>query len=143
MDEESQIVPQSDDGDNGAPDDLEDIESEAHLVQRAIGLVMSVVGPTSSPLISRFTPEHITQFLNSRENDSLRSHERSENDARRAHSAGNSERWLTAWFGTLILAAAVGLIVFFGIRETYEVVTAIIGGLLGFAGGFGVGRMRR
>ena len=132
MDEESQIAPQSDDGNNDAPDDLENIGDEAHIVQRAIGLAMSVVGPTSSPLMSRFTPEHITQFLNSRENDSLRSHEKSENDARRAHSAGNSE-----------LAAAVGLIVFFGIRETYEVVTAIIGGLLGFAGGFGVGRMRR
>ena len=143
MDEESQIVPQSDDGNNDALDDLEDTGNEAHLVQRAIGLMMSVVGPTSSPLISRFTPEHITQFLNSRENDSLRSHERSENDARRAHSAGNSERWMAVWFGTLILGAAVGLIVFFGIRETYEVVTAIIGGLLGFAGGFGVGRMRR
>lgn len=143
MDEESQIVPQSDEADNDAPDDLDDIGNEAHLVQRAIGLAMSVVGSTSSPLISRFTSEHITQFLNNRENDSLRSHERRENEAQRAHSAGNSERWLTAWFGTLILVAAVGLIVFFGIRETYEVVTAIIGGLLGFAGGFGVGRMRR
>ena len=137
MDEESQIVPQSDDGDNEPPDDLEDIGNEAHLVQRAIGLMMSVVGPTSSPLINRFTSEHITQFLNNRENDSLRSHERRENQSRRSH-------WTVIWFGTLILFAAVGLIVFFGMQETYEVVTAIIGGLLGFAGGIGVGsRLRR
>ena len=97
-----------------------------------MGLVMGVAGPAGNPLLRRFTSDHITLWLNNREND-----------ARRSHSAANFERWMALWFGTLILATAVGLIVLFGIRETYEVVTAIIGGLLGFAGGFGVGRMRR
>lgn len=137
MNEEGQIVPQSDDDNDDLDDEtsvLDDLANpgEEHIVRRAMGLVMGVVGPAGNPLLRQFTSDHITLWLNNREND-----------ARRAHSAGNSERWLTAWFGTLILAAAVGLIVFFGIRETYEVVTAIIGGLLGFAGGFGVGRMRR
>lgn len=112
-------------------------------IRSALNLVLGVRAPASNPLGERITSEHITQALNNRENDSRRISENRENDARRAHSAANSERWLSAWFGTLILFAAIGLIVFFGIRETYEVVTAIIGGLLGFAGGFGVGRMRR
>ena len=151
MDEERQITRQTDDShENGdldeeglLSDDLEIPEQEERVIRQAIGMFMGFARPASNPLLSRFTSEHITQILNARENNSLRSHERGESEARRAHSAGNSERWLAAWFGTLILAAAVGLIIFFGIRETYEVVTAIIGGLLGFAGGFGVGRMRR
>ena len=95
-------------------------------IQSVLSLVMGISGPPSDPARDRITSEHISQALNHRENESRRSH------------------WTVIWFGTLILLAAVGLIVFFGIRETYEVVTAIIGGLLGFAGGLGVGsRMRR
>ena len=115
MDEESPTTPQSDDetgNDNlddeaSIPDGLDFPGEQAHIVQRAMGLVMGVVGPMGNPLIRRLTSDHITLWLNNREND-----------ARRAHSAGNSDRWLTAWFGTLILVAAVGIIVFFGIRET-------------------------
>ena len=95
-------------------------------------MFMGISRPPSDPIRRRITSEHITQIL-----------ENQERSGQRNHSSENSDRWLFVWFGTLILAAAVGLIVFFGIRETYEVVTAIIGGLLGFAGGFGVGRMRR
>ena len=139
MDEERQIARSNDEignggieGDNTSSDDLEISEEEARFIQRATGMIMGVGGFTENPLSRLFTSEHITQSLNQRENDS-----------RRAHSSANFERWIAVWFGTAILAAAVGLIIFFGIRETYEVVTAIIGGLLGFAGGFGVGRMRR
>ena len=140
MDEEGEITPRGEEEtDNDAIDDrastidgLAIPQEEANIVQRALGLVMGVVGPTGNPLLRRITSDHITQWLNNRENAD-----------RRAHSAANFERWILVWFGTIILVAAVGLIVLFGIRETYEVVTAIIGGLLGFAGGFGVGKMRR
>lgn len=117
------------------PTDRPDInvpDEQGGILRRALNVFMGFAEPDRNSFLNRLSPEHISQMLNIREND-----------ARRAHSTGNSERWLAAWFGTLILAAAVGLIVFFGIRETYEVVTAIIGGLLGFAGGFGVGKMRR
>ena len=106
------------------------------MLQRALNVFMGFAEPGRNSFVNRLTPAHISQMLEIRESD-----------ARRAHESEISERrhttWLTVWFGTLILLAAVGLIVFFGIRETYEVVTAIIGGLLGFAGGFGVARMRR
>lgn len=108
-------------------DDLANLPPEQQRgLQSVLSLVMGIPGPPSDPTRDRITSEHISQVLNHRENESRRSH------------------WTIIWFGTLILAAAVGLIIFFGIRETYEVVTAIIGGLLGFAGGIGVGsRMRR
>ena len=108
-------------------DDLGSLPPEQHRgLQSVLSLVMGISGPSTDPARDRITWEHISQALNHRENESRRSH------------------WTVIWFGTLILIAAVGLIVFFGIRETYEVVTAIIGGLLGFAGGIGVGsRMRR
>lgn len=112
---------------------LESLPPEQRSVFRsALSMFMGISRPPSDPIRRRITSEHITQIL-----------ENQERSGQRNHSSENSDRWLFVWFGTLILAAAVGLIVFFGIRETYEVVTAIIGGLLGFAGGFGVGRMRR
>ena len=108
-------------------DDLSNLPPEQQRgLQSVLSLVMGISGPPSDPTRDRITSEHISQALNHRENESRRFY------------------WTIIWFGTLILAAAVGLIVFFGIRETYEVVTAIIGGLLGFAGGIGVGsRIRR
>ncbi len=140
--DENQITPQNPHANESDDDNIEAMLPDEFLgnlpsehqrrIGSTLGLSVGISGPIQDPISERITSEHITQVLDNRENAALR-----------AHKAGRSERWLAAWFGTLILAAAVGLIVFFGIRETYEVVTAIIGGLLGFAGGFGVGRIRR
>ena len=145
MDEEGQLTGQPDEPDGSADlgegellsDALNVPPQEERVIRQAVSMFAGFARSTSNPLLNRFTSEHVTQLLNARENDSQRSHERRENESRRSH-------WTIIWFGTLVLFAAVSLIVFFGIRETYEVVTAIIGGLLGFAGGIGVGsRMRR
>jgi hypothetical protein len=97
---------------------------------------MGISGPPSDPLRGRITEEHITQILNGQENEYQRAHE-SENSERRRTT------WLTAWFGTLGVGTLIALTMFFGVREQYEIIAAIVTGVLGFAGGFGVGRMRR
>ena len=132
--EERQIVPHEpdsddfDDGDDQFPIPKEMLDSlppeQRSVFRSALSMSMGIFRPPTDPIRRRITSEHITQIL-----------ENQEKSDQRYHSSENSDRWLLAWFGTMGVLATIGLTLFFGIREQYDIIAAIVTGVLGFAGG--------
>ena len=92
----------------------------------------SVSVPRSNPLHQRITSEHIGQII-----------DKSERDSERAHTSEASERRYRFLYFLIGLVAAIALLVFFSVTNEREMLTNVLIALLGFAGGFGLGRARR
>lgn len=103
-----------------------------NLAANFIARFTSVSVPRSNPLHQRITSEHILKMLDNRD----RSDER-------AHTSEASERRYRFLYFLIGLVAAIALLVFFSVTNEREMLTNVLIALLGFVGGFGLGRARR
>ena len=101
-------------------------------ITNLVARITSVSGPRPNPLHQRVTSEHIGQII-----------DKSERDSERAHTSGASERRYRFLYFLIGLIAAIGLLVFFSATNDREMLTTVLVALLGFAGGFGLGRTTR
>ena len=101
-------------------------------ITRSISIFTSIGGERFNPLFRRLSPEHISAMLES-----------SERNAEREHSSQASARRYQFLYFLIGLLAAVGLIVFFSLTDDKVTLTTVIVAILGFVGGFGVGRTTR
>ena len=99
-------------------------------ITRTSASLTSFAGPASDPVLSRVTSEHITQLITNSESQSSRD----------ADAEKSNRRYQFLYF-ILALAALLFLLVFFTIREQYDLLTAVVTGAMGFGGGFGIGRL--
>lgn len=118
--------------------DGEGISLESHdsangdVVANFIARFTSISIPRPNPIQQRVTSEHIGQLIAN-----------SERDSERAHTSEASERRYRFLYFVIGLIAAIGLLVFFSVTNDREMLTTVLVALLGFAGGFGLGRTTR
>ena len=86
------------------------------------------IAPTN-PIHRRLTSEHISTMLT-----------HLDRDKEREHTSQASARRYQAMYFIVALIAIISLVVFFSLRGDRETLTALGLALLGFAGGFGLGR---
>ena len=111
-------------------DILERMEpQDRSIITRAFSSITQVGGPVFNPVLRRITSEHITQIIHNSEAQSNRD----------AEADKANRRYQFAYF-VLGLTALIFLLVFFTIREQYNVLAAVITGAMGFGSGFGVGK---
>ena len=103
-----------------------------NLAANFIARFTSVSVPRPNPLHQRVTSEHIGQII-----------AKSERDSERAHTSEASERRYRFLYFVIGLIAAIALLVFFSVTNNREMLTNVLIALLGFVGGFGLGRTRR
>ena len=114
-------------------DTAENLRPEArHQIARFVANITSVGVTGFNPLLRTLTSEHILKILDNRD----RSDER-------AHTSEASERRYRFLYFVIGLIAAIGLLVFFSATNDREMLTTVLVALLGFAGGFGLGRTTR
>ena len=99
------------------------------LVIRAVSTITQISGPNFNPALRQVTSEHITQLINNSEAQSNRDAE-----------ADKSTRRYQFLYFIVALAALLFLLIFFTIREQYELLAAVITGAMGFGSGFGIGK---
>lgn len=96
-------------------------------VRQVMGAFMRM-GPVPPPHLSKITPEHITQFIESTERDSQREHER--------------EKW-AYWFSGFCMAF-VGIlfliVMWYLVPTSPEMFQTVLGFLAGLGCGFGIGK---
>ena len=96
---------------------------------QAFSSTTQVAGPIFNPIVHRVTSDHITQVINNTEAQSSRD----------AEAAKSNRRYQFVYF-IVALAALLFLLVFFTVREQYELLAAVVTGAMGFGSGFGVGK---
>ena len=102
---------------------------ERKVVMRAFASMTRYTSPVLNPILRRVKSEHVTRIIDYTESENIR-----------RHDADASERRYQFAYFLIGLAATTSLLVFFAVREQYDMLAAIITGVLGFGGGFGVGR---
>ena len=114
-------------------DTAENLRPEARQqIARFVANVTSVGITGFNPILRTLTSEHLSKILDNRD----RSDER-------AHTSEASERRYRFLYFLIGLIAAIALLVFFSVTNNREMLTNVLIALLGFAGGFGLGRTRR
>ena len=114
-------------------DTAENLRPEArHQFARMFAGISSVGITGFNPILRALTPEHLSKILDNRD----RSDER-------AHTSEASERRYRFLYFLIGLIAAIALLVFFSVTNEREMLTTVLVALLGFAGGFGLGRTTR
>ena len=114
-------------------DTAENLRPEARQEFEQFVANVTSVGITGfNPILRAITPEHISKMLDNRD----RSDER-------AHTSDGSDRRYRFLYFLIGLIAAIGLLVFFSATNDREMLTTVLVALLGFAGGFGLGRTTR
>lgn len=114
-------------------DTAENLRPEARNQLARMFSGISSVGITDfNPILRILTSEHILKMLDNRD----RSDER-------AHTSEASERRYRFLYFLIGLVAAIALLVFFSVTNEREMLTNVLIALLGFAGGFGLGRTTR
>lgn len=114
-------------------DTAENLRPEARNQLARMFSGISSVGITGfNPILRILTSEHILKILDNRD----RSDER-------AHTSEASERRYRFLYFLIGLVAAIALLVFFSVTNEREMLTNVLIALLGFAGGFGLGRTTR
>ena len=122
--EEDSLVP---------PEVLESLPTEGRRkITRAFLSMTQYAGPMFNPIFRRITSEHLTKILDSTESENIR-----------VHGSSASERKYQFAYFVLGLGAIVALLIFFAVREQYEILAAVVTGALGFGGGSGVGKLSR
>ena len=94
-------------------------------------VVSGYSGPMQNPLARKLNEGHITKIIDNTEKEDQRLFQ----NAREERKVG-----LTVFFGILI--PVVGLLVFFTLSNKIEVLIPMLSALVGFGGGYGIGRTR-
>ncbi len=127
-------VPQTDregEGDSLIPAEiLENLapEQRSHIT-RSFASMTQFATSAFSPVLQRITSDHITQIINNVEAQSNR-----ESESEKA-----SRRYQLVYF-IVTLAALLFLLVFFTVRERFDILTSVITGIAGLGAGFGIGK---
>jgi hypothetical protein len=100
-------------------------------ITEEFSMLAGVSGQLVNPIIDKVTSEHISKTIDNAEAENKRESE-----------AGYSIRRYTFLYFVVGLSAVLALIIFFGVREQWAVISSIVTGILGFGGGFGLGRSR-
>ena len=87
-------------------------------------------GPVFNPVLRQITPEHIAQVINNADSQ----------NRRQAEAEKSNRRYQFLYF-ILALAALLFLLVFFTLREQFNLLAAVITGAMGFGSGFGIGKL--
>lgn len=113
------------------PEVLEELpEQRRRRITQYTSMLAQFAGPVFNPVLRRVTPEHITQILANSEAQNQRDAE-----------ANKSHRRYNFLYFLATLIALLAVLFFFGIREQYDLLLNIAIGILGFGGGFGVGKL--
>lgn len=96
-------------------------------VTRSFAAIVRFSGPDFNPVSRRLTSEHITQALNNA----------ADQNRQEAEAERSNRRYKFLYFA-LALIAVVFVLVFFSIREQYDVLVPIATAIMGFAAGVGV-----
>ena len=88
-------------------------------------------GQSQSPIWEKITPQHLTDMLASRREESAREH------TQRVHT-----HWTNTAITVVILLAGVALLFFALVADKQDVIAPVVTGLLAFGSGIAVGRAR-
>lgn len=102
------------------------------VLTRVIASFTQYAGPAMNPLTRKITSEHINKIIDYTEADSERNH-----DASRS-----TRRYAYAYFATSLVALGF-LVWYLASNDETNLLQNIITGILGFGGGFGVGKLIR
>ena len=105
---------------------------EKRVLTRAITSFTQYAGPMMNPLLRKITPEHIDKIIDHTESDSKRDHD----------TTRSTRRFAFAYFVASLLALGF-LVWFLTSSEETSLLQTIVTGILGFGGGFGVGKLTR
>lgn len=93
---------------------------------------ISGVFPQQHPLLKKITSDHITSIINNSNEEDRR--DREERKSERSH---NYKLFVTSIIGVILVC------LLFILTEQLDFLKYVIGAILGFAGGFGVGKFKR
>ncbi len=114
-----------------SPEILERMPPESRgRVVRSFSHITQFPGPVVNPVLQRITSEHLTQMLGNAEAQSSRD----------AEAEKSNRRYQFSYF-IVTIVGLLSLLVFFTLREQFDLLTAIITGVAGLGAGFGLGRM--
>ena len=99
-------------------------------VVRAFSSITQVAAPILNPVLQRVTSDHLTQIINNVDTQSDRD----------AEAEKSNRRYQFAYFFVTIVVI-LGLLVFFAIREQYNVLIPVVTGITGLGSGFGIGKL--
>ena len=99
-------------------------------VTRAVSSITQVAAPIFNPVLQRVTSDHLTQIINNVDTQS----------DREAEAEKSNRRYQFAYFFVAIVVI-LGLLVFFAIREQYNVLIPVVTGITGLGSGFGIGKL--
>ena len=99
-------------------------------VTRAVSSITQVAAPIFNPVLQRVTSDHLTQIINNVDTQS----------DREAEAEKSNRRYQFAYFFVTIVVI-LGLLVFFAIREQYNVLIPVVTGITGLGSGFGIGKL--
>ena len=86
--------------------------------------------PVLNPVLQRVRPEHITQIINNVDTQSNRE----------AEAEKSNRRYQFSYF-IVTIVVLLALLVFFAIREQYNVLIPVVTGITGLGSGFGIGKL--
>lgn len=99
---------------------------------RVFGSVTQFAGPVLNPVLDKVSPEHISRIIDSIENESIRE-----------HGADSSRRKYQFAYFVIGACLIVGLIVFFTLSDSRDLIAPVVTGALGFLGGLAAGQRFR
>ena len=106
-------------------------EQRGHL-SRVFSMFTQFAGPAIHPILQKVTTEHVSVILANLEKREVREHQ----------SEGSWRRYQLLYFA-LSVSVVTGLIIYFTASGNTSLVAAILSGIAGLVGGYGVGRANR
>lgn len=98
-------------------------------VTRSFSSITQFASPVFNPVLQRITSEHISQVIS---NAAAQSN-------REAEAEKSNRRYQFSYF-VVTIVALLSLLVFFAIREQYNVLIPVVTGITGLGSGFGIGK---
>ena len=97
---------------------------------RYFSSITQFAAPVFSPVLQRINSGHIDKIIDNAESQSRRE----------AEAEKSNRRYQFAYF-TVTIVALFSLLVFFAIREQYNVLIPVVTGITGLGSGFGIGKL--
>lgn len=128
-DQDESLVSPEEKGEMDQEEFAEVIERMPPELRETMGVMMKISGPMPNPLMKKITTEHITKIIDSGDKESERDYQREKEE--------RSYNLIIFIITVLTILALTGFLVF---MKEKDLLMNLIVALLGFAGGFGVGK---
>lgn len=128
-DQDESLVSPEEKGEMDQEEFAEVIERMPPELRETMGVMMKISGPMPNPLMKKITTEHITKIIDSGDKESERDYQREKEE--------RSYNLIIFIIVILTILLLTGFLVF---MKEKDLLMNLIVALLGFAGGFGVGK---